>query len=269
MAKRYNKREVRIGRRLKEESLRKSNIILNIMLIIFIVLFALSSIKIIKWFINNRENEMIKVETSKAVIITETTEGKKDYKVDFTSLKSQNTDTIGWIKVNNTNIEFPVVKTTNNGYYLSRNFNKEYNLGGWIFADYKNKFDGTDKNIVIYGHNMRDNSMFGTLKEVLKEEWYNNKENHEIIFVTENEEAKYQVFSVYEIEEEEYYINTKFENEEEFGKFINTLKQRSKNNFNVEVNSSDNIVTLSTCANNNKYRVVLHAKKITNSNSEN
>ena len=104
--------------------------------------------------------------------------------------------------------------------------------------------------------------MFGTIKDVVKEEWYNNDENHEIIFITENEILDYEVFSVYQIETEDYYIQTHFENDEKFEEFINKIKNRSVKDFNTEVNSEDSILTLSTCANNKKYRVVLHAKKI-------
>ena len=103
--------------------------------------------------------------------------------------------------------------------------------------------------------------MFGRLKNVLEEEWYNNEENHVINFVTEKEEQKYQVFSIYEIKNEDYYIDTEFKNNE-FEKFIDTLKNRSIKDFNVQVSETDRILTLSTCANNNKYRVVLHAKRI-------
>ena len=72
------------------------------------------------------------------------------------------------------------------------------------------------------------------------------------------------MFSVYQIEEEDYYIQTNFNTEKEFSTFLETIKKRSKKDFNVDVNKEDNILTLSTCANNNKYRVVLHAKKIRN-----
>ena len=65
------------------------------------------------------------------------------------------------------------------------------------FADYKNKFDGTDKNIIIYGHNRRDGSMFYTLKNILNKEWYEKEENLKVKFITEKEETIYQVFSVY------------------------------------------------------------------------
>ena len=103
--------------------------------------------------------------------------------------------------------------------------------------------------------------MFGTLKNILKENWYNNEENHIIDFITENEEQKYEVFSVYQIKNEEYYIDTEFK-DNEFGKFVDTLKNRSIKDFNVEVSAEDCILTLSTCGNNKDYRIVLHAKKI-------
>ena len=128
--------------------------------------------------------------------------------------------------------------------------------------DYKNKLDGTDKNIVIYGHNIKDGSMFGTLKNILDEEWYNNEENYIIDLTTEKEELKYQVFSIYKIKNEDYYIDTEFKNDE-YKKFVKKLKDRSIKDFGIEVTENDSILTLSTCADNNKYRVVLHAKRIT------
>jgi sortase B len=159
-------------------------------------------------------------------------------------------------------VEYPVVKSTNNSFYLNHSFDKSKNSAGWIFADYKNKFDNTDKNIVIYGHNMRDGSMFGSLKNILSSDWYDNEENTNITLYTENGERIYKVFSIYKIESEDYYIKTEFSNENEFEKFIEKLKKRSIKNFNIDISKEDSILTLSTCANNNKYRVVLHAKKM-------
>ena len=141
-------------------------------------------------------------------------------------------------------------------------FNKKYNSSGWIFADYRNKFDGTDKNLIIYGHNVKDNSMFGSLKNILTKEWYDNEKNYNIKLATEEKNETYRVFSVCQIEEEDYYIQTKFKNSESFSSFIKTLQKRSIKNFNEQISAEDNILTLSTCANNNKYRIVLHAKKV-------
>lgn len=246
--------------RAKHYNKNKTNIPIIILMIFFIILLFFSGTKIVIWYMNNQNNKKISDEIAEFVTVDETKEDEK-YAVDFEKLKEKNSDVVAWLKVNGTNIETTVVKTTDNDYYLTHNFNKEYNSAGWIFADYKNKVDGTDENLVIYGHNMRDDSMFGSLKWVINEDWYNNEDNKYITLITENETQVYEVFSVYQIEKEDYYIQTNFNTEKKFSAFLETIKKRSKKDFNVDVNKEDNILTLSTCANNNKYRVVLHAKK--------
>ena len=238
----------------------KKIVILSIIRIIFLITLLVSVIYIVKWYIDSKQNEKLEEKILETVIVESDNTGE-EYKIDFKKLKKVNNQVVGWLKINGTEVEYAVVQAQDNNYYLKRNLDKKYNVGGWIFADYKNKLDGTDKNIVIYGHNMKDNSMFGSLKNILNEEWYNNEENYVIDFVTENEEQKYQVFSIYKIENEDYYIDTEFK-KNEFAKFIETLKNRSIKDFNIDVSSEDSILTLSTCADNNKYRVVLHAKKI-------
>ena len=114
-----------------------------------------------------------------------------------------------------------------------------------------------DKNLIIYGHNRKDGSMFSTLNNILDENWY--KEYRDIIFITENATYKYQTFSVYQIPSEEYYLQTTFADDNEFQEFISTLEGRSIHKFNVDVTENDSILTLSTCGINNKYRTVLHA----------
>ena len=241
----------------------KKIIIINIICVILIGILIYSGIKIYNWYKENQNSKKVAEQISETVTIQQDeNEEQKQYIVDFNSLKEQNDETVAWIKVNNTNIEYPIVKTSNNSYYLTHSFDKSYNSAGWPFADHKNKFDGTDKNIVMYGHNRKDGSMFATLKNVLSPEWYNNEENRNIIFNTESENSIYEVFSVYQIENEEYYIQTEFKTKDKFEKFIKTIKKRSIKDFGVEVTSEDSILTLSTCANNNKYRVVLHAKKV-------
>ena len=181
--------------------------------------------------------------------------------VDFTELLKQNKDTVGWLIVNNTNITYPVVQTTNNDYYLTHAFNRSKNYAGWVFADYRNKFDGTDQNIIIYGHNTMDGSMFGSLKNILKKEWYTNQDNLEVTLITDKELDTYRVFSIYQIEAEDYYVQTGFKNEESYKKYIETVKSRSIYNFNEDVKANQ-ILTLSTCSETGKERVVLHAQII-------
>ena len=249
------------GKRMKKNNNTK---IIFYFIIYFLLFFVLiySGIKIYEWYRDKNKNNEIAQKIKETVIVESNSKNKEEYLIDFDKLKEQNNEAIAWIKVNNTNIEYPVVKTKNNEFYLNHSFDKSENLGGWIFADYKNKFNGTDKNIVIYGHNMKDNSMFGTMQKILNPEWYNNEENTNIILKTEGKNYIYKVFSIYRIENEDYYIKTEFNNDSEFEQFLNTLKARSIRDFNMDMLESDSILTLSTCDNNNKYRVVLHAKKI-------
>ena len=243
------------------------NTIITIIQIVLTTLIILSTIEIVKWFNYNKNSKKISNEISSLISVnpeignsTNISKAEK-YNVDFTNLKVKNSDTIAWIKVDGTSIEYPIVKTTNNNYYLSHSFDQTYNSAGWVFADYRNKLDGTDKNIIIYGHNRKDGSMFGTQKNTLQPDWYNNQENLQIAFITENEKCLYQVFSVYEILAEEYYVQTSF-NAGKFQEFVNTLKSRSIKDFGINVTEEEQILTLSTCSNNSKYRVVLHALKM-------
>lgn len=255
------------GRRFDKESKNqnKSKIIAFILLIIFICLLIFSSIKVVKYIKDSKKNEEIIDEISKSITINDTIEDTIDdegkYNIDFKTLKEKNSDTIGFLKVNGTDVDSIVVKGKDNSYYLSHNFEKEYNSAGWIFADYRNNLDGTDKNIIIYGHNMRNNTMFGTLKNILNSDWKEDEDNRKITFITEEESAIYDVFSVYQIEAEDYYMKTDFKTGE-FKKYIDSMKSRSIYNFNVNISEDDSILTLSTCGNNNKYRVILHAKKV-------
>lgn len=250
--------------RLKNSVKKIINLILTIICIIGIIY---SGYHIIEWYKNINENKKINNEISKNIEVVKDKESQEEkIKIDFENLKQQNPDTVGYIKVNNTNIDYIVVQGNDNSYYLKHNFNKEWNIAGWVFADYKNRLDETDRNIIIFGHDTKDGSMFGTLKETQNEEWQNNKDNQIITFVTEMNQYKYQIFSTYIIEPEEYYITTDFISVDDFKKFVNTIKSRSTHDYNVEVDENDKILTLSSCTPSGAKRVVVHAKKLDNSN---
>lgn len=182
--------------------------------------------------------------------------------VNFEELLNKNEDTIGWIQINNTNINFPVVQSSNNSFYLKHNFRKQSNSAGWIFADYRNNFDTLDKNTIIYGHNRRNNTMFSSLKSLLNTSWFDNESNKYFTFVTKDCKYMAQIFSVYKISENVLDLSNSFENENQFYETINDYKQKSIYNFNLDVLWEDNIITLCTCDNNNKYRIVIHAKLV-------
>ena len=103
--------------------------------------------------------------------------------------------------------------------------------------------------------------MFGTLKKTLKSDWYSNEDNLTLKLYTPDEIIEYQVFSVYEVKAEDYYTTTSFSSDKKYKTFLETLKKRSVHDFKVDLSDTKQIITLSTCSNNNKYRTVLHATK--------
>lgn len=181
--------------------------------------------------------------------------------VNFDDLIKTNEDTVAWIRVEGTEVNYPVVQQDNNNYYLRHTFRKNENKAGWIFADYRDDFDNFGKNTIIYGHNMRSKVMFGTLPNILTDNWYNNKDNHFVKISTPKKNTIWQVFSVYMTEPETYYISSVF-NDRTYKKFIDTLVSRSKYTFNTNVDLNDKILTLSTCNNAGTKRIVMHAKLI-------
>ncbi len=181
--------------------------------------------------------------------------------VNFDELLEKNSDTVAWLNVNNTNINYPVVQASDNDYYLNHSFDNSYNEAGWVFLDYRNSSDFSGRNNIIYAHSRLDKTMFGSLSRVLKSSWYTDKSNHIIRLSTPSENTLWQIFSVYVIEEESYYITTNFNDDDSYVEFLNTIRDRSRYDFDVELSDSDKIITLSTCYSDSE-RTVVHAKLI-------
>lgn len=182
--------------------------------------------------------------------------------VDFDELKKINSDTKGWIYVNNTNVNYPFVQSGDNEFYLNHSYDKSYNVAGWLFADYKSDFYKFLKNTVIYGHGRVDQVMFGSLEKVLDESWYTNKENQIIKLSTPEKNTLWQIVSIYTIPSESYYLTHTFENDESYQKFIDTMLSRSVYDFGINVTTKDKLLTLSTCLDYNGNRIVIQAKLI-------
>ncbi len=180
--------------------------------------------------------------------------------VNFETLLKKNSDTVAWVQVKGTNINYPVVQTNDNNYYLNHSFNKTKNTSGWIFMDFRNNKDELNQNTILYAHSRVNGTMFGTLKNILKNNWYKNEDNHIIKTSTQTNNYLWQVFSVYIIEETSDYLQIKF-SENEALKFFTKLKDRSKLNFDIDLFDNDKIITLSTCYGKTE-RVVMHAKLI-------
>lgn len=181
---------------------------------------------------------------------------------DYNKLKSINSDTVGWLKVNNTNIDYPVVKTNDNDYYLKHGFYKNSTVNGWVFMDFRNDVNDLGKNTIIYGHNLKNGLMFGSLRKVINSSWYSKDSNLNITFNTINQKMTWRVFSIYIIDVTNDYIYTYFEDDNDFMNFLNKIKSRSFRDFNTSVSASDKILTLSTCQSNGTKRLVVHAKLV-------
>ena len=186
-----------------------------------------------------------------SMVITEATSYEK--------LLTINKDTKGWLKVNNTKIDYPVVQTKDNSYYLSRNYYKQRDYYGWVFMDYRNNANATDQNTIIYAHNnYHSDVMFATLKNTLKPSWYTVNENLYISFNTLNKKMTWKIFSIYGIEVTSDYLYINFDTEEEYAAFLNKIKSRSQVALNTEVTTANRILTLSTCLDKDS-RLVVHA----------
>lgn len=261
----------------KRKKLNVKNLCLLIFFLVMLIVFLFSLIKVIMWIIdNNNTNDIIKKVANTYEINEKSYDNEviinknekdiyfdymklKFIDVDINKLKTFNQDTIGFIKVMGTNINYPFVQTLDNDYYLNRSYDKTYNNAGWIFLDYRNN-EFNDKNTIIYGHGRINGTMFGSLKDTLKSSWQNNKDNYIIKISTEKENSIWQIFSVYKIATTSDYLQTTF-SDNEFESFISLIKGRSSYNFETNVTNEDKVLTLSTCYNDND-KMVVHAKLI-------
>ena len=183
--------------------------------------------------------------------------------VNFDELLKTNKETVAWLKVNNTNVNYSVVQHNNNDYYLKHDFYKNKNANGWIFADYRSDFRFFGTNTIIYGHNLINKKLFGSLSWTLKESWYKKEENQYIKLSTPDSNTIWRIFSIYTTKPDVYYLKTYFASDEEHLTFLKTLEKRSIHDFNNdELNNNSKILTLSTCTDSGTKRMVIHAYMI-------
>lgn len=166
-----------------------------------------------------------------------------------------------WLKLDNTNIDYPVVQTDNNDYYLNYDFYNKLSSSGSIFMDYRDNVKS--KNIILYGHNMRNKTMFNNLLKFKAKDFFDK--NNKIRVFKDNKEYIYEVFSVYTTDSKYDYLITNFNNPNEFKNYINNIKNKSLFKSDIKVNSNDKIITLSTCSYEfDDARTVVHAKLLNN-----
>ncbi|MDU7455555.1 class B sortase [Clostridium saudiense] len=160
-------------------------------------------------------------------------------------LKSINSDYKMWIQIENTNINYPVVQGSDNDYYLKHNFRKESNISGTVFVESANDIDN-DKNIILYGHNMRNGTMFNNITNYKEESFFN--EDNKINIIMNNTLYEYEVFSVYVKNVSEVNLAIGFANEDEFINYAYNQADESIYKKDVDFSAEDNLITLVTCS---------------------
>ncbi|MDR1559588.1 MAG: class B sortase [Clostridiales bacterium] len=170
----------------------------------------------------------------------------------------QNDDIVAYLKIADSNIDFPVVLADDNAYYLTRDLRKQDNAAGSGFMDYENRLKPLSFNTVIYAHNMRDGSMFHNLRNYADEEYFN--EHRTISLQTLYEDTMWEIFSFYETSTDFLYNTTEFSDAYEFLEFLEFTKSKSQYPSDITFTEETRILTLSTCTNRAADdRYVVHA----------
>lgn len=187
---------------------------------------------------------------------------------EYKTLYEKNKKLIGWLKIDDTIIDYPVMQTSDNEYYLDHNFNQEYDKNGSLFLDYNCNIYPRSTNLIIYGHHMKSGQMFGQLQKYAKESY---GEKHSIIqFDSIYEEAVYQVMYVFrsQVYNEDdfvfkYYQFIDANSEEEFNSYMEEMAELSLYDTGVTASYGDSLLTLSTCDHSQTDgRFVVVAKRI-------
>lgn len=228
-----------------------SKTIKTILNIILVITLCYSTFKIGMWFFKTKKDEA-NIEKLKEEVFVYNDPNKQientvnqQVQLDFDRLHQLNKDIKGWIEIEKLNINYPILQANDNEYYLKRDYNKQKNISGSIFLDYRNN-EFEDKNTVLYGHNMKNGSMFGNLKKIINQDV---KGDLTVCIESKNEILKYKIFSCYIIKPEEF----KLENN------IKEMKENSKINFEIDIEENSNILTLVTCSDLSTQRVIVHA----------
>ncbi|SDC40056.1 sortase B [Terribacillus halophilus] len=188
-------------------------------------------------------------------------ESETEIRSSFDHLQEINQDMIGWIRIEDTPINYPILQASDNDYYLDRNYKEEQADAGSIFMDYRNDLEDMSANTVVYGHRMKDNSMFGSLKKYGDESFY--QAHRYIQFDTIYGSYKAEIFAVYQTDTDFNYIQTDFTDASDYENLIQEIQEKAIYRTDVKVDADDRILTLSTCDSiwqPKQNRLVVHAK---------
>ena len=175
-------------------------------------------------------------------------------------LKKLNPDVKAWIQVPKTNIDYPVVQGQDDMEYINKNVYGEFELSGAIFLSCLNKDDFSDSYNLVYGHNMKNGSMFAGLKNYSDQSY---AEAHPYIYVDLADGSHcYEIFSAHEADATDITYTIGYRANDTYASFLDSLKTASLYDTGVEVTKDDSVISLSTCTKSGEKRFVVHAKKL-------
>lgn len=179
--------------------------------------------------------------------------------IDLAALREVNPDVIGWIRIPETVINYPLMQGSDNDYYLHHTWEYEENAVGSIFLEHLNNPDLMDYNTIVYGHNMVDGSMFGTLSRFGGQTYW---ENHPYIYITCDAGVyRYEVFSSYQAPVDSVTYGLSFQQTETKREFLQNALDKSLIQSGLALGKNDRILTLSTCSGASyANRWVVHAR---------
>lgn len=243
-----NKKKHHRGRRKKKGG---SNIVSNIILVIAIVVFAVSAYKLYGIFseYNKGDKEYQKIQD--LVINTEKKDDTKEetFSVDFEKLLEMNSDVVGWIRFDEpSEINYPVVQGRDNEEYLKRTFEANTNKLGTLFVDVNNPGDFLGRNTFIYGHNMKNGSMFAQLLKYKDDSFY-KEHPYFYIYTPDGKVRTYEIFSAGVVKDTSDSYIMDYADDAAFQTYIDYIKQQSAYPTSAEVTTASKIVSLSTCTN--------------------
>ena len=256
MGRKEHDRDEKHSRRDRRK--KKGGIISTVILIVAICVFAFSAFQLYKIFNGYHKGESEYDDLVKLAVTedkgeqengTDDQDGSR-FSVDFDALRQINSDVVAWIRFDEPSIiSYPVVKSADNKEYLTKTFTESDNKLGAIFMDMKNKSDFSDKNTMIYGHNMKiGGEMFSQLKEYEEESFYKEHPNF-YIYTPDGKTRTYTVFSASVVKDTADQYNLTYATDEAFESYLKMCKEDSAYDTGTEVNAQSQIVSLSTCTN--------------------
>lgn len=241
-------------KRKKRKRISFSTILLIIAAIVFVFSLFMLVDSLAPYFLGGQEyDEVRKLVIQQEKIENEEGEEEEKFIVDFDVLKGQNEDTIAWIRMDEPSvISYPVVKSRDNNEYLTKTFTANDNKLGTIFMDMNCASDFSDRNTIIYGHNMKvGGEMFSQLNSYKDADFCRENPNF-YIYTPDNKVRTYQVFAAGIIKDTAKNYTLSFGSDEEFLNYLDVCKASSNYAVNVELNKDSKVVTLSTCTNVNE-----------------